>query len=452
MDVITNTQVYRSSPSKHSISYEDFPSTKRAKRTHTNTPAVTISSKQSKKYRSVYGIPSDLPNSVVSTGFDESRLSALPFSLVKTDGLPRNPTREEFQVLHDTLPPHTDIGISGPFLIMYVDDLPPKPWPVSVAGLPLFIKTADLGVPWKIGSLGRVHHRVLEDLDARKKVSRELFNSVINYFETKDLEILEVLWMWGSWRITIEDTIDPSVLPGSICQVSAFYIRKLPMTNAAFCGHVPSKGGANTTTYTTIRPGVLVASHALSTTSGVLVQNEDNETFMTVSAHGFPIRDTAVYHPSLNGSIIGEVCRRIGDTDIALAKLEENIMFENITFQSDVEPTGVRFRGIKDVFKMRSFDSLSMENPFVGLIDGQFMTISKTRIFNGQNTSWIEQSWNWFGQDPDRLPIDGCCGSAIWDKDNEVVCFFHLYSDEGCFGIGPCAQTLIDEGFNLSHT
>jgi hypothetical protein len=61
----------------------------------------------------------------------------LRFTLLDSNRLPRNPTEDEFRVLRDLFPMQTGVGVVGPFLVIYVQVLPPKPWPVSVAGLPL---------------------------------------------------------------------------------------------------------------------------------------------------------------------------------------------------------------------------------------------------------------------------------------------------------------------------
>jgi hypothetical protein len=52
------------------------------------------------------------------------------------------------------MPDHTELGIMGSFFVLYVDKLPPAPWPVTVAGLPLFIATGRLQVPWEPGWKG----------------------------------------------------------------------------------------------------------------------------------------------------------------------------------------------------------------------------------------------------------------------------------------------------------
>lgn len=171
---------------------------------------------------------------------------------------------------------------------------------------------------------------------------------------------------------------------------------------------------------------------------------------MTVASHGFPGNDSNVHHPKANGSIIGEVLHRIRDTDIALVKLKGNISFENEIFQSELEPDGVSLRGIKDPFEIKRFDLISMDNPFTGLIDGQFLAVARTRLPTNAHSqhTWVEQLWQWLGQNSNAIPVDGSCGSSLWDSDGYVICFFRSL-DKDNMGIGVAAQKLVWNGYTL---
>jgi hypothetical protein len=151
----------------------------------------------------------------------------------------------------------------------------------------------------------------------------------------------------------------------------------------------------------------MVASRNLLTTSGVLVKNSQGESFMAVASHGFPNGDLQVRHPKPDSSVIGEVTKRIGDTDIALVKLQADISFTNETFQNDLEPNGVFLPGIRDPFAMRRFDTISMNNPYTGLIDGQFLAVSLNRMPTNahEEHQWVMQAWKWSGQDKSPLPV-----------------------------------------------
>lgn len=56
----------------------------------------------------------------------------------------------------------------GSYFVLYVDKLPLRPWPITVAGLPLFIATNRnrLQVPYEAGQNEKPGFEVLNDLNA----------------------------------------------------------------------------------------------------------------------------------------------------------------------------------------------------------------------------------------------------------------------------------------------
>lgn len=76
------------------------------------------------------------------------------------------------------------------------------------------------------------------------------------------------------------------------------------------------------------------------TTSGVAVGSikDPAEKYVTVAAHGFPLGDEAVYHPSISGGRrIGTIQKRLQNTDIALMKLEPGLHYRNQTFETPLQ-------------------------------------------------------------------------------------------------------------------
>src|SRR3984885_3851074 len=157
---------------------------------------------------------------VVST----SRHILFDFTLIE-DGMPRCPrTEEEWNVLQNLFPTTYSVSLHGLFLIIRVRTLPPKPWPLSVAGLPFYITTNEWNYPWVRGEYGR-GGRILEDLNAQRCVTDEIFDAVTSYFDSHtDAKITAIRWSIRSWRITVPD--------GTLLQ-------KLPMVVARTpCGYV----------------------------------------------------------------------------------------------------------------------------------------------------------------------------------------------------------------------
>src|SRR5438034_10400189 len=103
----------------------------------------------------------------------------------------------------------------------------------------------------------------------------------------------------------------------------------------------------------------MISSKDLLTTSGVLVRNGEGEVYMTVASKGFPSDDATVCHAKPDDLAIGEVVHRLGHTDIALAKLEDSISFENYTFQNSTQQNGVHLIGIRNPHDMERCDKIS---------------------------------------------------------------------------------------------
>src|ERR1700722_3542385 len=88
----------------------------------------------------------------------DPRHIVLDFTLLNDNCLPRNPTDNEFKILCELFPSQLGAGVIGPFLVITVKELPAKPWPVSVAGLPLFLTTNMCETPWEFGKTGNFRY------------------------------------------------------------------------------------------------------------------------------------------------------------------------------------------------------------------------------------------------------------------------------------------------------
>jgi hypothetical protein len=224
---------------------------------------------------------------------------------------------------------------------------------------------------------------------------------------------------------------DISTLPGRICRTTAFY---LPGDGPA--AEALQLQPFDESEYSPIRPGVTVAPDP-----GVLVKNPQNDAYMTVTSHGFPNDNYR--------STIGEVAHRIGDTDISLANLGDNIPFESQTFQSVLDTGGVVLRRVKYPFRMKCFDKISMHNPCGGSIDGLFVAVSMNRLptdAQGKNL-WVDHLWQWFGKD---VGVEGNCGSEVWDNNGNVISFFRWIEAKSMV-IGVAAQELVCNGYTLCN-
>lgn len=93
-------------------------------------------------------------------------------------------------------------------LVIRLRQYPPKPWPISIAGLPAWFTTDDLAEPIQFGVPGR-QPRVLENsLCLWSTPSKSLFEAIVETFRQNfDIAVYSVMWM-GSWiLITIPEGV-----------------------------------------------------------------------------------------------------------------------------------------------------------------------------------------------------------------------------------------------------
>lgn len=71
-----------------------------------------------------------------------SRIRFESFSLME-DGVARLPNEEETNLIFSAFPTATAVGVYPPMVVIRFQHLPPKPWPLTVAGLPAFLTTDE---------------------------------------------------------------------------------------------------------------------------------------------------------------------------------------------------------------------------------------------------------------------------------------------------------------------
>ncbi|KAN0083831.1 hypothetical protein V8E54_002919 [Elaphomyces granulatus] len=179
--------------------------------------------------------------------------------------------------------------------------------------------------------------------DAKRTITNEMYLAIIEHFETRAISIREVINLLPHRRhssIHIEATPHTPHQRPSYERVWGAWDKNVPTpSNRLLTRHFALKipkhllpDDSDSTYVPLLRPGVMVSSTDLLTTAGVLVKNSQNESFITVASHGFPLEDTNVYHPDPESLLIGEVVRRIGSTGVALAKLHNNTRFRKPYF------------------------------------------------------------------------------------------------------------------------
>lgn len=125
------------------------------------------------------------------------------FTLLDSNEIPRQPNGDEHKKVLHALPHNKDFKVIGPFLIVHVNKLPSKPWPVSVAGIALFLTTNQFELPWKLGLAGDPRFKILSNRDCRASSTREDYDTVVSYFVRQDIYVHQIVWISGIWRLQI---------------------------------------------------------------------------------------------------------------------------------------------------------------------------------------------------------------------------------------------------------
>ncbi|KAI8945585.1 hypothetical protein F4801DRAFT_567822 [Xylaria longipes] len=374
-------------------------------------------------------------------------------------------------------------------LIFQVKELPESPWPLTVGGVPFTITSHDnkgraLIFPRQILgnfeiSICQHGYKVEEFSD---KELRKLGANVHSWFKKNLPETRMIELMLTSERtiyIVLEDHVNVSslrvTLPGKIARCPVGYLTNRELHRPLWAD-LPAKrqvepqpisGVIDNTVYDILRPGVLISSKMLkelghpavfSTTSGILVQNNSGNCFITVASHGIG-DDGYIWQGDHPGRSIGESVLEISFTDISLVKLKNDITFVNETFENNSgdSPSFTRLATSEDRFM---FDDCFLNSPYTGNMEASIVSKSVKLQASTHPTEdelrYVIYNWCYMGQtegNEDRVrPPDGTCGSAIWDDNGVITGFYHYYIQKGPwngFSASVSASELVEAGYTL---
>ncbi|MCJ1483606.1 hypothetical protein MMC06_003774 [Schaereria dolodes] len=400
----------------------------------------------------------------------QSKIVELPYSLIEA-GRATLPPRGDFSDLSKLYPTTFAIDIFPPYLVFRVQAIPPKPWPLTIGGLPVQFCTQILVDPFDSrGRLGR-GQQLLQDLNSqtRSDINQDLLRQVARVFQGLQINIRDIFWFGGFWQITIPDDIDIKLVPFRIASHPAYYrtISEAPELAPAALRNKPPQGVEyDDTIYATaptalLRPGIMLSSSVRTiinngesedvfktTTSGILVANQKGQLFITVATHGFE-DDGLVYHPKPhNGTVIGRIVESLSGTDISIAKLNPGLRYVNETFGTHAEPNGVRMNGISAACSphLCVYDPLTMNNPFSGSCEG--VTVSYGIIIPDlESEKYVAHEWIFF--ENGNEPVDQSCGSPVLDAEGQVVGLFRYKAANSSLCLAVSAITLREYGYEI---
>lgn len=363
------------------------------------------------------------------------------------------------------------VATDGWFVYLQQSALPPKPWPLTVAGLPLYFQQQmgenpmpkALPVHWKNGSIA-------EDLNGRDMEDWvPLFHIIKNHFRDIGVSITEVMYFSHCVDIVLEhrDT-DYTQLPRLAAKILCYYMFEdemgRPSTPHARRLLDPAPGNPDISQYDTLQPGMRISSTYLpdsldtflATTTGVLVKDEVGNKFMTAAAHGFPGGKcgTSVWHAFPGtGRDIGELIMEVSHTDVALVKLHDRETFSNITFQNDSIPVPIQLKKFVKSTDYPRRSIMCLDSPDTGYIEVDYLVPGFRAIPSDDGSpmrDWVRTKWCYLGQDSGINFHQEMCGSAMWDKDGNVLGFFRYAPQQGAmvdWCVGIAADELINRGY-----
>ena len=394
--------------------------------------------------------PSRVEDTEDETPVYHNRHVVLPFNL--RDPSAKVTFNELSPYLYNIFPDAKEAGRSAG-LFFLLKTLPPKPWPLTVGGLPVKVCTENSGrfTLFPLFPFGGGPHACKDlALGREEQLTWTHFEKIGTAFvqhlskEHPDIEVSEILAHEGNiFHIVLHNSVDLSAqrpkLPRKIAGYMASYlldgdIHRPTHDSDLFARRAvqpdPSAQVVDNTAYDILRPGVMMCSPDtaagwLQTTTGVLIRDKCGNQFMTAASHGIGNTCMVCYPPPGTRRTLGESIQEIPYTDIALVKLHDHVRFHNQPFDDPdgVSPTFTRLFGedaTDEINGLQLYTVISMNNPWTGHLDGVLSGFSVRMVppeYRGEeNFEWIRYKWTFHGDDGLTQPPPSVCGSAVWDR------------------------------------
>ncbi|CAG7952191.1 unnamed protein product [Penicillium nalgiovense] len=394
-----------------------------------------------------------------------SRHIILPFNLREKRTFHRNSDH-----LMRLFPDTKAVLFDGYFLAFLLGSLPPKPWPLTIAGIqPYFTTDPDNDGP--LPSMKRMNKLRLF-VDAEIDVTHlppsqvdDAFKLVFDFFAKTQISITEVQYWGNFFIIVLENDTDLTTVPRSIGCCNCFYLFENEVGFPQLA-ESPTRGITRPThdiyivdnsEYDILCPGVMLSSatdHKYLTAGVLAEESNSGERYVTVGSHGF--LNGRVFHPCASGKEIGQVTMETTEADLALVKLHDNIQFANETFQSPLGRGPTQLQDFVSIDELQIGANVYMNSPFTGYSEGTCGPHGRMRVPSDDPSQhkWVKARWCYTGQGFAETLQDGVCGSAIWNDDGNVIGFFRYAPRSGQFrGWSLCvgADCLIEGGFKIAN-
>jgi len=383
------------------------------------------------------------------------------------DGKQAAPTQAQSNAISALFPTCFAVAAAPPFLVVRVKALPPKPWPVTVAGLPLYLTTDANEGPMDLGTRAQGPKlSISADLGLWKTPNREAFILIFEEFAKLGASVDRVQWFGIGFKVLAAS--EPyndwkSRLPSFINNLFVGYAFGEDFGDEKALRKKEPEGAIHDDeTYDILRPGVKLyhAAHEakddLKTTSGVCVQSPHGTKYITVAKYGFPSGvDTEVWHPHKRGRLVGQISKVFGETDVALCQLTLGLPYSRETFTTtDSELKIGPFQALADMDTIQLGSLVYMDTPYTGRVEGTLMVKEVLRLPQDEpadDTQYAICIYAYFGNGNDTLG-NRCCGGVIWDDNLNVLGQFRFRTTEKsgwCYC--PTFDNLRRLGYRLSQ-
>ncbi|MCJ1365136.1 hypothetical protein MMC16_004256 [Acarospora aff. strigata] len=239
-----------------------------------------------------------------------------------------------------------EVSINATFMIIRCRSLPPRPWPLTMGGIPLWLSDSPTETHMASGTAGR-SPPILPELNLSKICcpAGEGFELIVEYFSGKlGFQISEIMWSGPQLRIKTSDNAQLTALPFKTGGLLTLYdySSAIPETAEAVNQLIspPATIRDDTCHTPNLHPGVVLSSggkpsEELLTCSGIIIEGRNGERWLTIATQGFPPRKEEIYHPTSKHAPIGTVEKTFAETDISLAELHSGIHYASRTSSSE---------------------------------------------------------------------------------------------------------------------
>ncbi|KAJ6190478.1 hypothetical protein N7519_000499 [Penicillium mononematosum] len=357
----------------------------------------------------------------------------------------------------------------GYVLVFLLGSMPPKPWPLTIAGIqPYFTTDPDDDGPLpSMKRMNKLRLFVDAEIDVTHLPPSEVgdaFELVFGFFAKSQISIAQVQYYGNFFIIVLENEYtDLTTVPRSIGCCNCYYLFENEVGFPQLA-ESPARGITGPThvtyivdnsEYGVLRPGVMLSSatdHEYLT-AGVLAEDSNSgERYMTVASHGFP--SGRVFHPCASGKETGQVAE-IRDIDLALVKLHNDVQFANET-ESPVGRGPTQLQDFVSIDDLKISANVYMNSPFTGYSEGTCGPHGRLRVPSNDPSQhkWVKTRWCYMGQGFAETLQDGVCGSAIWNDGGNAIGFFRYAARSGQFrdwSLCIGADYLIEHGFKIAN-